>query len=168
MPRNRLPRVMKHYSTTGRRNHGRPLKRLLGTWDRNGSTSGPTAWYIDDDAGDDDDDILFCAGTRLHLCIVHFETKFYNFSIAWDKKVELSIKREKPRCKNSIQFNFWSFRFLWPCIVSKVWREKNQQDATMRLIIIIIINFYLNMFRASLCPSSGEQRPCYCIWCIVL
>ena len=24
------------------------------------------------------------------------------------------------------------------------------------------------MFRASLCPSSGEQRPYYCIWCIVL
>ena len=31
MPRNRLPRVMKHYSPTGRRNHGRPLKRLLDT-----------------------------------------------------------------------------------------------------------------------------------------
>jgi hypothetical protein len=29
MPRNRLPRVMKHYSPNGRRNHGRPLKRLL-------------------------------------------------------------------------------------------------------------------------------------------
>jgi hypothetical protein len=31
MPRNRLPRVMKHYSPTGTRNHGRPLKRLLDT-----------------------------------------------------------------------------------------------------------------------------------------
>jgi hypothetical protein len=31
MPRNRLPRVMKHYSPIGRRNHGRPLKRLLAT-----------------------------------------------------------------------------------------------------------------------------------------
>jgi hypothetical protein len=31
MPRNRLPRVMKHSSPTGRRNHGRPLKRLLDT-----------------------------------------------------------------------------------------------------------------------------------------
>ena len=46
MPRNRLPRVMKHYSPTGRRNYGRPLKRLLDTWDRNGSTSGPTPWQI--------------------------------------------------------------------------------------------------------------------------
>jgi len=31
IPRNRLPRVMKYYSPTGSRNHGRPLKRLLGT-----------------------------------------------------------------------------------------------------------------------------------------
>jgi len=31
MLRNRLPRVMKRYSPTGRRNHGRPLKRLLDT-----------------------------------------------------------------------------------------------------------------------------------------
>jgi hypothetical protein len=31
MPRNRLPRVMKCYSPTGKRNHGRPLKRLLDT-----------------------------------------------------------------------------------------------------------------------------------------
>ena len=33
---------------------------------------------------------------------------------------------------------------------------------------MFVINFSLNMFRASLCPSSGEQRPCYCIWCIAL
>jgi len=44
---------MKQYFPTGRRNHGRPLKRLLDAWDRNGSTSGPTPWNIDDD--DDDD-----------------------------------------------------------------------------------------------------------------
>ena len=52
---------MKHYCPTGRRNRGRLLKRLLDTWDRNGSTGGPTAWQIyddddDDDGGDDDDD----------------------------------------------------------------------------------------------------------------
>ena len=37
---------MKYYSLTGRRNHSRPLKRLLDTWDRKGSTSGPTPWNI--------------------------------------------------------------------------------------------------------------------------
>jgi hypothetical protein len=30
-PRNRIPRIMKHYSPAGRRNHGRTLKRLLDT-----------------------------------------------------------------------------------------------------------------------------------------
>jgi len=54
MPRNRLPRVMKHYSPPGRKNHGRTLKRLLDTWDRNRSTSGPTSWKI---YYDDDDDL---------------------------------------------------------------------------------------------------------------
>jgi hypothetical protein len=31
MPRDRLPGIMKHYSPTGRRNRGTPLKRLLDT-----------------------------------------------------------------------------------------------------------------------------------------
>ena len=40
---NKLRRVMKHYSPAGRSNHGRPLKRLLYTRDRNGLTRGPTS-----------------------------------------------------------------------------------------------------------------------------
>jgi len=55
VPRNRLPRVMKHYSPTGRRDHGRSLKRLMDTWDRNGPKSGPTPWQIYDDDDNDDD-----------------------------------------------------------------------------------------------------------------
>jgi hypothetical protein len=66
---------MKHYSPTGRRNHGRPLKRLLDTWDRNGSTSGPTPWEIyDDDDGDDD---------KMHTCSNKLTNKmqqFYKFT----------------------------------------------------------------------------------------
>jgi len=27
---------------------------------------------------------------------------------------------------------------------------------------------FLNMFRASFCPSSGEQDVCYCMWCAAL
>jgi len=54
MTRNRLPGVMKHYSPTGGRIHGRPFKRLLDTWDRNGSTSCPTPWQIYDN-----DDVYF-------------------------------------------------------------------------------------------------------------
>ena len=40
-PRDRLPRVMKHYSPTGRRHYGRSLKRLLDMWDRNGFNKWP-------------------------------------------------------------------------------------------------------------------------------
>jgi hypothetical protein len=28
------------------------------------------------------------------------------------------------------------FRFLWPCIVSRVWRQKNQQDAAIRCLLL--------------------------------
>ena len=52
------------------------------------------------------------------------------------------------------------FRFLWPCIVSKVWRERKLTRCNNQMFII---NFCLNVFRAPLCPSSGEQRPCYCM-----
>jgi hypothetical protein len=45
---------MKHYSPAGIRNYGRPLKILLVTWDRNGSTSGPNPWQI----YDADDELL--------------------------------------------------------------------------------------------------------------
>ena len=38
--------------------------------------------------------------------------------------------------------------------VARVKRETNK----MQLIWCLLSNFYLNMFRASLCPSSGEQE----------
>jgi hypothetical protein len=44
MPHNRLPRVMKHYSPTGRRNHGRLLKRL---WIRETGTGQQVAQLHD-------------------------------------------------------------------------------------------------------------------------
>jgi len=33
----------KNYRSKGRRNQGKPLKRLLGVGERNGSTSGPAS-----------------------------------------------------------------------------------------------------------------------------
>ena len=52
MPRNRLPKVMKHYSPTSRRNHGRPLKRLLDTRDRKTGQQGAQLHErYDDDGG---------------------------------------------------------------------------------------------------------------------
>ena len=90
MPRNTLPRVMKHYSPTGKRNHGRPLKRLLDTWDPNGSTSGPTPWHIDDDHTPIYFGLSYCfykvckndrktvRWTRTSVCPPASKTKFWN------------------------------------------------------------------------------------------
>jgi len=32
----------------------------------------------------------------------------------------------------------------------------------------VYYQYFLNMFRASLCPPSGEQDVCYCTWCAAL
>jgi len=67
-------------------------------------------------------------------------------------------------------------------LLKSVKREEQQDVSTIRCLLLtsvstcfghhyahllqlsdVFINFCLNMFRASLCPSSGEERPCYCI-----
>jgi len=32
----------------------------------------------------------------------------------------------------------------------------------------VYYQYFLNMFQALLCPSSGEQDVCYCTWCAAL
>jgi len=52
-----------------------------------------------------------------------------------------------------------------------IWRtrvKREREKPTRCNNNIFIINFCLNIFRASLCPSSGAQRPCYCMWCTAL
>jgi len=44
MSHNGLPRILKYYTPTRRRNQGRPLERLLEVWDRIGSTSDQTPY----------------------------------------------------------------------------------------------------------------------------
>ena len=58
------------------------------------------------------------------------------------------------------------FRLVWPCVMNVGWRERNQQDETN---LMFIIKIYLNMFRASLCSSSGEQECAlpYMVFCTV-
>ena len=55
----------------------RPLKRLLDTWDRNGSTSGPTPWQIYDD---DDDDEISTVKITLSLCTTRKHMKGLSYS----------------------------------------------------------------------------------------
>jgi hypothetical protein len=69
----RLPRLInKNYTPKGRRNQGRPLKRLLDAWDRNRSTSGPTPGLLYDDT----DDKLYrlqvtSKDEREHFTVIH-------------------------------------------------------------------------------------------------
>ena len=62
---------------------------------------------------------------------------------------KLTLERLRHRCEDNI----------------KVWIERKPTRCNNQMFII---KFCLNMFRALLYPSSGEQRPCYCIWCTVL
>jgi len=43
-------------------------------------------------------------------------------------------------------------------------REVREKTNKMQQLDVYYQHF-LDMFRASLCPSSGEQDVCYCTWC---
>jgi hypothetical protein len=53
--------------------------------------------------------------------------------------------------------------FVQPCIIYEN-DELYQLDET----IVIYYHKYLYMFRASICPSSGVEVVCYCMWCSAL
>ena len=44
-------------------------------------------------------------------------------------------------------------------------KREDQQDATIRCLLLTSVS---TCFGHHYAPSSGEQRPCYCIWCVVL
>jgi hypothetical protein len=60
--------------STGRRNYGWNLKRVLDTWDRNGSTNYPSQWQICDydDAGDDYYENLLCTNRLISWVFIFF------------------------------------------------------------------------------------------------
>jgi len=74
MPRNRLPRVMKYYSPTGRRNHGRPLKRL---WIRETGTGQQVAQLHEIY---DDDDLRCVASSALTCDLMMAQNRDRNMS----------------------------------------------------------------------------------------
>ena len=114
MPRNRLPWVMKYYSPTGRRNHGRPLKRLLDTWDRNRSTSGPTPLQIYDDDQYNTKYVDICEDLKMsevYWCY-HVIDSFIDLCVVLDlfwqllKISKTWIRNFSEQCKVRVN-NFW-------------------------------------------------------------
>jgi hypothetical protein len=81
---------MKRYSPTGRRNHGRTLKRLLDTWHRKGSTGGPTPWQI----YNDDDGIKYWI---CHICAKYVGLREKNQTIF--PIVPLNVKNVQTKSK---------------------------------------------------------------------
>ena len=113
---------------SGRRSHGRPLKRLLDVRDRTGSTLGPTAWLLHDDEDDDDDE-------NVSTIFVHYRGRggFLVFL--------LRVLIHSPKSHDiTLCFNFSK----WP-----TWR-------TILLFYNTFIKV-LYMFRATSCSSSGGQ-----------
>ena len=45
----------------------------------------------------------------------------------------------------------------------EVWEKTNKMQQ-----LSVYYQHFLNMFRASLCPSSGDQDVCCCMWCAAL
>jgi len=63
-----------------------------------------------------------------------------------------------PRPTNA-QHIYVSFRFLWPCIVSKLWSEReNQRDATVRCLFLTISQhvsgIIMPIFRRTTCSNT--------------
>jgi hypothetical protein len=62
-------------------------------------------------------------------------------------------------CKVFIEKVGWKrlqwFRFLWPCIMSKVWREKNQQYATIICLLLTYISTCFGHHCAHLQDNEG-------------
>ena len=97
MPRDRLPRIMKHYSPIGRGNRGRPLKRFLDTWARNGSTSGLTPWqtYDDDTCRPLFEQLGILPCGIPHRCVRYYciPTRIPSISVAENRKRSTGLNR---------------------------------------------------------------------------
>ena len=87
----------------------------------------------------------------------------------WLQMLQLNLHQQYARFENMTWLRFCdtSIRTLGSYDRAS-WAKYEERRPTRCNSLMFIISFCLNMFRASLCPSSGEQRPSYCIWCVVL
>ena len=69
---------------------------------------------------------------------------------------DMQISLEGLCCKELVCYSY----FITSCEVREKINKMQQLD--------VYFQQFLNMFRASLCPSSGEQDVCYCMWCAAL
>ena len=66
-----------------------------------------------------------------------------------------------------LNYTLWLFSVLKGKTQGIVYCDVREKTNKMQQLDVYFQQ-YLNMFRASLCPSSGEQDMCYCMWCAAL
>ena len=69
------------------------------------------------------------------------------------KEMPGSVTSGTPYISDARTYDFFKFQFLVTMHRVHELKRENQQDATNSVFIIKLLS---NMFRASLCPSSGE------------
>ena len=90
---------------------------------------------------------------------------FPQVSRNWRCESELPLKPSSLTCyKHSLCS---CDRALWAKHEERLPTRCNNIDDLLS-IPDVIIDYCLDMFRASLCPSSGEKTTCYCIWGLLL
>jgi hypothetical protein len=101
----------------------------------------------------------------LTVRFISFAMVRFASAINW-LKTSIKIHHKKYVYSNGIHLStlvwFTNWIFLEP--YNNAFDDMYQLDAT----IVIYYRKYLYMFRASICPSSGVQVVCYCIWCSAL
>ena len=80
-----------------------------------------------------------------------------------ERVVRLSSGSQRNFAKHDSNSNF---RFLWPCIVSKVWREKNQQDATIRCLLLTSVSTCIGHHYAHLQENKGPVTAFGVYWSV--
>jgi len=101
--------------------------------------------------------LSFCEEFRIQVQTLYLNLLATNskFSIIPTSIISISLQAILHTFNPIRKFQFQFFRLLWPCIMNVGWRER---ETNKMQLIWCLSNFYLHMFRASLCPSSGEQE----------
>jgi len=67
----------------------------------------------------------------------------------------------------AMRYTYTCFKPVHPAQNRFAYCEVREETNKMQQLDVYY-QYFLNMFPASLCPSSGEQYACYCTWCAAL
>ena len=110
---------------------------------------------------------------KIRRCCLMENVKYREMGLRRGRRIRLELDlREKVYnlLLTSVKVdNIWSAKWVSlfqaiPCKLKLVKCEVREKTKKMQQLDVYY-QYFLNMFRASLCPSSGEQDVCYYTWC---